>query len=455
MPNTDPVGRLTLNGTVIPLTTSTYIGVNGNYWVWDADLQKYVDSGYLASIRGHQGPQGMGIKHTAPVVDENGHLIFTLVDPAADGQESTITTNTSVQGVGIQSVVDIVDPSDTNYRKLQINLVDPKNGNVTSQWTHNTVIPLTSWDSDVLSIEVGGNTTESPHLQGVGINKVGSSRINDDGKLVLKLLDPKDGTETDLTSDKSVQGIGIGQISINENGQMVIPFIDPRTGAAPSSPTTVTTERIIPIFIWDDENHTLTINVGGQLYESESLQGDQGIQGIQGFQGIYVSSGEVSSIGELTFHLTDPSGQTTPADIEVEGRFTGPQGTLITGITVNNDYTITFELLDPSTGDVSSFTTEEQIQPTSVNGVEPDGNDVTLTGDDIKIDADSDMSIAEKIANMASVVVKDTAPDASGATPTPTEKLGLWVDRTTKLAYVHDADFDNWICLNAVWGVNS
>lgn len=451
MADINPIGRITLNGDVVPLTTSTYIGTNGNFWQWDANLQKYVDTGEKASLRGNQGPQGVGLKNTSPVVDSNGKLVFTLIDPSADGVESTITTDTSVQGVGIDNIVEVVDPTDTNYRKLQINLIDPKNGNITEKFTTNTIVPLPEWDDDILSIEVGGNTFTSPHLQGVGIKTTGTSTIDNTGRLVLSLINPMNGESSSVTSDKSVQGIGIGQITVDAQGRLVIPFIDPRTGTAPAFPTTVTTPNVVPTASWNDTNHTLTITVGGQNYTSGSLQGDIGNTGPQGYQGIYVSSGEVSPEGELTFHLTDPSGQTTPADIEVEGRFTGPQGTLITGIEVTDNYELKFTLVDPSTGDISTYTTSEAIQPTSVNTIEPVGNNVTITGNDIAVSATNSETISHKLDNMASVFVKSTSPTAEGVTPTEAEKLGLWVDRTTGISYVYDAQNTHWIALGAVW----
>ena len=531
------VGKITINGTSLPLMGSPYIGTNGNWWVWNTDTQQYQDSGYSAVTTGRQGIQGVGISpsniNVIETGDDAGKLEFTLYDPAT-ATTQTIKTTHSVQGVGISGV------SVNNNRQLQITFINPITGEPPSTpstfTTANTVIPAvtagapntqtltaveefvgdgettvftlnrharglvsvtvdgtevvgatlgdytiflepapedgaeirveyTYIDDRQFTVDVGGTVYTSPILQGVGIDNSIAPNIGNDGKLTLHLINPFDGVPSTITTDKTIQGVGVTNVVIN-NRKFVFTLTNPITQGTESI---TVQDDVVPEFTWVSKdknsvnrfigNGTTTVyslsfvpksnsvsvtidgtvvdnyivsndvvtfsdapasgteiiisyvytdtsylntNIAGTDIESASLRGPQGYQGAL-ITAVHVDTESVDP-GELTVTVYDPTNGTS-SNLVASGRVWGPQGYQgkgISAVSVTSDNKIVLTIHDPATGGDTTVTSADTITAVGT-GIKMSTTDDTTVQSAISTNADNISTNASHIGTLSNL----------------------------------------------------
>ena len=471
MANERNIGKITINGTSLPIVGSPYIGTNGNWWVWDTNLQIYEDSGYSAVTNGNQGVQGVGIHPSDVEVitagQDAGKIQFTLYDPATNTQQYIKTTN-SVQGVGIGSV-SIAD------RRLHITFIDPKTGvepvGIPLPFTTSTTVipkvdrgdtsvPASDRDDRQFTLEVGGTTYTSPILQGIGVDASTDAVINNDGTLTIPLFNPGDTTwHGDITTDKTIQGVGVSNVEIS-NRQFVFTLTNPIT----SGTSTITVDdNVIPVFSWGEagtaNEYKLKVNVADTDVWSPSLKGIQGDQGVS-ITGVSVDTESVNP-GTLTVTVYDPSTGHSH-DITATGRVWGPQGYQgkgISGISITSDNRITLTIHDPSDGSDTTITSPDTITAVGT-GIQMSTTDATtvqsaITTNKTAIGTLSNLSTSAKTDLVSAINELYATSPIHVATAAPTssatdvQKRKLWVNTSTGISYIWTGNA--WLALGAVW----
>ena len=228
-----PISTLTINNEDIALAKAPYISQDGFWCVFDEGTQEYKKSSSKAAIKGNQGFQGIGIKSDKDVSvlsegSDKGKLQFTLYNPAATDDSrriSYVKTSNSVQGVGISNIVEITDPEDSNYGKLEITTTDPTSGDTETYLTSRIAAgfgePTATIDNNVgipsVSVSASGLNTEKVFsfefhnlkgeqgAQGIqGVQGYQGNMITDidvvNNEVQFTLHDPKTGNDSTITA---------------------------------------------------------------------------------------------------------------------------------------------------------------------------------------------------------------------------------------------------------------